>query len=142
MHAGVHIVNLGGPGDICNGVLLVLDVGPRIPGFPVIHTDELQNGELYFNRGRVLLSLGHLDEANQDFGEAMRLNACHPHFPHYKGSWAAVYTLACREFLLVMRLHGFNERMLIFQKQLLSHVYRIVWREYIISLRLVVRSGM
>lgn len=83
--AGVHIVEVGAPGDICDGVLLVLDAGPRIPGFPVIHSNELQNGELYYNRGRVLLLLGKLDEANQNFGEAMRLNATHPHFPHYKG---------------------------------------------------------
>lgn len=82
---GVHIVEVGAPGDICDGVLLVLDAGPRIPGFPVIHTNELQDGELYYNRGRVLLLLGRLDEANKDFGEAMRLNATHPHFPHYKG---------------------------------------------------------
>ncbi|GMH32673.1 hypothetical protein BSKO_00507 [Bryopsis sp. KO-2023] len=82
---GVHIVEVGGPGDICDGVLLVLDVGPRIPGFPVIHNLELQEGELHYNRGRALLSLGQLDEANRDFGEAMTLNATHPHFPHYKG---------------------------------------------------------
>lgn len=81
----MHIVQLGAPGDITGGVLQVLNVGFRIPGFPVIHNNELQDGEILYNRGRALLLSGRLEEADSDFGAAMELNSLHPHFPHNKG---------------------------------------------------------
>lgn len=75
-----------------------------MPGHPVIHSKELQQGELLYNRARALLLLNRADEATADLDDAVKVNAVHPHFPHFRA-------VACEQKgLLVDALHWYRVR--------------------------------
>eukprot|EP00798_Chlamydomonas_sp_ICE-L_P026959 gene26959-35001_t len=57
---------------------------PHIPGTPVVHDEEVEDGEIQYSRGLANLALGSLEAAEADFHDALRANPTHAHFPHYR----------------------------------------------------------
>ncbi|KAG2424237.1 hypothetical protein HXX76_014621, partial [Chlamydomonas incerta] len=77
-------VEVGEGGDIPGGLLLVVDRRHRTPGTAVVHDREIEEGEMQYNRGLVLLALGRLAEAAADLDAALAANPHHAHYPYYQ----------------------------------------------------------
>ena len=88
----------GGPFELRGCLLLVMNSGFRVPGSPVVHCNEIQPGELFFNRARAHMLLGAVDTADADLTAALSANSVHPHFTHARGV-ACVRKGATREAL-------------------------------------------
>ncbi|KAG2440606.1 hypothetical protein HYH02_010185 [Chlamydomonas schloesseri] len=77
-------VEVGEAGDIPGGLLLLVDRRHRTPGTAVVHDREIEEGEMQYNRGLVLLALGRLAEAAADLDAALAANPHHAHYPYYQ----------------------------------------------------------
>ncbi|KAG2482512.1 hypothetical protein HYH03_018557 [Edaphochlamys debaryana] len=77
-------VEVGEAGDVPDGLLLLVTRANRTPGTAVVHDREIEEGEVQYNRGLVLLSLGRLAEAGVDLDAALAANPHHAHYPYYQ----------------------------------------------------------
>ncbi|GIL69331.1 hypothetical protein Vretimale_13447 [Volvox reticuliferus] len=78
------VLDVGEGGDVPGGLLLVLVHEPRLPGAAVVHDREIDDGEVEYNRGLLLLALGRLSEASSDLDAAQAANPHHAHYPYYQ----------------------------------------------------------
>ncbi|GLI66721.1 hypothetical protein VaNZ11_010659 [Volvox africanus] len=78
------VLDVGEGGDVSGGLLLVLVHEPRLPGAAVVHDREIDDGEVEYNRGLLLLALGRLSEASSDLDAAQAANPHHAHYPYYQ----------------------------------------------------------
>ncbi|GIL60895.1 hypothetical protein Vafri_15714 [Volvox africanus] len=78
------VLDVGEGGDVPGGLLVVLVHEPRLPGAAVVHDREIDDGEVEYNRGLLLLALGRLSEASSDLDAAQAANPHHAHYPYYQ----------------------------------------------------------